>query len=63
MLKWLSIFMDEGVAEWPMPNREKGFYKAWLGLAKYDKDYQIYKDTPQTATAALDQLFQNFCRF
>ncbi len=62
MLKWLSIFMDEGVAEWPMPNREKGFYKAWLGLAKYDKDYQIYKDTPQTATAALDQLFQNFSK-
>ena len=59
MLKWLSIFLDEGLAEWPMPNREKGFYKAWLGLAKYDKDYQLDKDTPQSASIALDQLLQN----
>ncbi|MCL6217890.1 DUF2309 domain-containing protein [Zunongwangia pacifica] len=62
MLKWLSIFLDEGVAEWPMPDREKGFYKAWLGLARYDKDYQIYKDTPKKASEALDQIFEKYTK-
>lgn len=36
MTKWLSAFMDEGLAEWQMPNKSKGFYLAWKYLAKYD---------------------------
>lgn len=36
MVKWLSAFMDEGLAEWQMPNKEKGFYKAWKALAAHD---------------------------
>jgi uncharacterized protein YbcC (UPF0753/DUF2309 family) len=25
MAKWLAAFMDEGLAEWEMPNKSKGF--------------------------------------
>jgi uncharacterized protein YbcC (UPF0753/DUF2309 family) len=25
MAKWLAAFMDEGLAEWEMPNKKKGF--------------------------------------
>jgi uncharacterized protein YbcC (UPF0753/DUF2309 family) len=25
MAKWLAAFMDEGLAEWEMPNKTKGF--------------------------------------
>ncbi len=38
--KWLSAFLDQGMAEWWMPDREKGFYKAWLSLVPYDKQVQ-----------------------
>lgn len=38
MAKWLACFMDEGLAEWPMPGRKKGFYKAWRKVAKYDDE-------------------------
>ncbi len=36
MVKWLSAFMDEGLSEWPLPGREKGFYQAWLDMGYYD---------------------------
>jgi uncharacterized protein YbcC (UPF0753/DUF2309 family) len=26
MAKWLAAFMDEGLAEWEMPNKSEGFY-------------------------------------
>ena len=38
MTKWLAAFMDEGMAEWQMPNKYQGFFKAWKTLASYDKD-------------------------
>jgi uncharacterized protein YbcC (UPF0753/DUF2309 family) len=25
MAKWLAAFMDEGLAEWEMPNKNQGF--------------------------------------
>jgi uncharacterized protein YbcC (UPF0753/DUF2309 family) len=37
MAKWLAAFMDEGLAEWEMPNKN-GFYNAWRKLAVYDTD-------------------------
>lgn len=33
MIKWCAAFLDEGHATWPMPFREKGFYRAWRLLA------------------------------
>ncbi len=34
MAKWLSAFMDEGLAEWDMPFKTEGFYGAWLSLIR-----------------------------
>ena len=36
MIKWIAAFVDEGVAGWSMPSREKGFYAAWRELAQGD---------------------------
>ncbi|HNP29004.1 MAG TPA: DUF2309 domain-containing protein [Nitrospirales bacterium] len=36
MIKWVAAFVDEGVAGWSMPAREKGFYAAWRELAQED---------------------------
>ena len=37
-VKWLAAFMDEGLAEWSMPGKEMGFYRAWRQIAKYDSE-------------------------
>ena len=36
--KWLTVFLDEGRAEWPMPHRDRGFYAAFQELARYDRE-------------------------
>ncbi len=36
--KWLSAFLDQGQAEWPMPDREQGFYDAFRAVARYDDE-------------------------
>lgn len=36
LIKWLTVFMDQGSTEWNMPDREKGFYNAWRTVATYD---------------------------
>ena len=38
LTKWLAAFMDQGRAEWPMPNREQGFYAAFRAVAPHDGD-------------------------
>ncbi|MFB6075248.1 MAG: DUF2309 domain-containing protein [Haloarculaceae archaeon] len=38
LTKWLSAFLDQGRAEWPMPNREQGFYGAFRSVAPHDGD-------------------------
>lgn len=53
MSKWLSGFMDEGLAEWPMPNRDQGFYKSWLSIAPYDTDLPDRKEVKKLADDAL----------
>ncbi len=37
MIKWCQAFLDEGQATITMPGREKGFYRAWVLLAPFDK--------------------------
>jgi len=58
MVKWLSAFMDEGLAEWSMPKKEQGFYSSWRNLAKYDKEVKFgaLGNILKTATLALDSL-------
>jgi uncharacterized protein YbcC (UPF0753/DUF2309 family) len=36
MIKWCSVFLDEGEASWSMPGRERTFYRAWKALASHD---------------------------
>jgi len=36
MIKWIAAFVDEGLAGWEMPSREKGFFQAWQELAQWD---------------------------
>jgi uncharacterized protein YbcC (UPF0753/DUF2309 family) len=36
LIKWITAFVDEGLAGWKMPLRQNGFYHAWRDLAQYD---------------------------
>ncbi|MDG2088196.1 MAG: DUF2309 domain-containing protein [Arenicellaceae bacterium] len=36
MIKWVSSFVDEGMAGWAMPDKRLGFYSAWRELAQLD---------------------------
>jgi len=36
LIKWVTAFLDEGLAGWKMPNREEGFYQVWRNLAQED---------------------------
>ncbi|MFB6251879.1 MAG: DUF2309 domain-containing protein [Halobellus sp.] len=38
LTKWLSAFLDQGGAEWPMPDRSKGFYSAFRSVARHDSE-------------------------
>ncbi len=53
--KWLAAFMDEGLAEWEMPNKNEGFYKAWRKLAKYDTEIKV-KNTNEISEIASEAL-------
>ena len=55
MAKWLSVFMDEGLAEWSIPNKNLGFFKAWKQLSRYDKDTKVIfkNEIPNTSEETL----------
>lgn len=36
VIKWVSSFVDEGMASWGMPAKREGFYAAWRELAQHD---------------------------
>ncbi|WP_019038258.1 DUF2309 domain-containing protein [Psychroflexus tropicus] len=58
LVKWLSAFLDEGVAAWDMPNKQKGFYQAWKSLAIYDKDLNMPrgKSLPESSLEVITEL-------
>ncbi|MFC3562694.1 DUF2309 domain-containing protein [Pedobacter jamesrossensis] len=60
--KWLGAYMDEGMSEWEMPGREKGFFSCWRSLAIYDPEIRIIsgKEIPQTANQALAASLQGY---
>src|SRR5690606_37108015 len=62
MAKWLAAFLDEGLAEWTMPNKNEGFYKAWRKLAIYDNDLPklTLKEIPTTSAEALDDVLHGY---
>jgi hypothetical protein len=59
MIKWLAAFLDEGQAGWPMPGRDKGFWRAFKALAAHDPqipgraDLAQLPDEPLAAVLAL----------
>ena len=60
--KWLAAFMDEGLAEWEMPGKDEGFYKAWRNLAAYDGELgKVAKNKiPATSSEALNQVMGGY---
>lgn len=60
--KWLSAFMDEGLAEWDMPFKTEGFYAAWRHLAIYDSELgtTTLRDIPKTSSEALEILLKDY---
>ena len=41
VIKWVSAFVDEGMAAWVMPSRNTGFYSAWRELAQHDSSGRL----------------------
>jgi uncharacterized protein YbcC (UPF0753/DUF2309 family) len=62
MAKWLSAFMDEGLAEWDMPFKTEGFYPAWRHLIIYDSEIGTtsLKEIPKTSAEALVDLLKEY---
>ncbi len=62
MSKWLAAFLDEGLAEWEMPGKKEGFYKAWRKLALYDGALGILvlDDIPKTCSEALALILKDY---
>ncbi|MBO0353378.1 DUF2309 domain-containing protein [Muricauda ruestringensis] len=62
MVKWLSAFLDEGLAEWEMPFKELGFYNAWRKLASYDEHLGSINmsEIPKTPIETLESLLARF---
>ncbi|MGK0414796.1 MAG: hypothetical protein ACJA1B_003025 [Polaribacter sp.] len=63
MVKWLSSFMDEGLAEWEMPYKTEGFYTAWRLLVVYDSESTgktALKDIPKTSIATLEEILKDY---
>ncbi|WP_336134770.1 DUF2309 domain-containing protein [Natronomonas amylolytica] len=61
--KWLSVFLDQGNAEWAMPDREAGFYAAWRAVAPYDDEIpgcDAPSDLPDTPEAALEAVLSDY---
>ncbi|MGH7256732.1 MAG: putative inorganic carbon transporter subunit DabA, partial [Nitrospirales bacterium] len=42
VIKWCAPFVDEGLASWSMPSRERGLYLTWRDLAGRDRSWQFW---------------------
>jgi hypothetical protein len=63
LTKWLSAFLDEGRTQWPMPNRDAGFYTAFREVAEYDSEIPnrgIVADLPETPTEAIETVLEPY---
>jgi uncharacterized protein YbcC (UPF0753/DUF2309 family) len=64
MIKWCAAFVDEGMADWSMPSRTHGFYRAWrdlapreaagwtLGISDWARRVEALPDRPEDALAS-----------
>ena len=63
LTKWLSAFLQEGRPQWPMPNREDGFYSAFRSLAAYDSqipDSGAVADLPESPVEAIESVLEPY---
>ncbi|WP_144796996.1 DUF2309 domain-containing protein [Halorubrum depositum] len=63
LTKWLSAFLDEGGAAWPMPNRGDGFYAAFREMAAHDADVPeegLLAALPETPTEAIEAVLEPY---
>jgi len=61
--KWLAAFLDQGTAEWPMPRREQGFYRAVRAVARHDPalpDRGAVADLPERPVDAIEQVLSSY---
>lgn len=56
MVKWLSLFLDQGLTDWSMPDRDKGFYQAWVRLASFDRNIPECNDIRKLPLDSLDAI-------
>jgi uncharacterized protein YbcC (UPF0753/DUF2309 family) len=64
MSKWLGAFLDEGRTNWPMPDREEGFYQALRAIAPHDDQIPDHEELelPETPTEALARALEDVPR-
>jgi uncharacterized protein YbcC (UPF0753/DUF2309 family) len=64
---WCAVYVDEAVAAWHAPDRERGLWGAWLGLAPHDRRLTRLvgrrgrawiAEQPERAESALDHALQ-----
>jgi hypothetical protein len=63
LTKWLSAFLDQGRAKWPMPNREQGFYAAFRAVAPHDgaiPDAKSLADLPEAPVDAIRNCLDDY---
>lgn len=62
VIKWLMPFMYEGLAEWSMPYKEQGFYKAWKSLDCYNKEFSLNSSEalPDESVELIESLIKEF---
>ncbi|MEF8866891.1 MAG: DUF2309 domain-containing protein [Haloarculaceae archaeon] len=57
--KWLAAFLDQGRTEWPMPDRERGFYAAFRAVARHDRaipDRAAVAELPDSPVDAIERV-------
>jgi uncharacterized protein YbcC (UPF0753/DUF2309 family) len=63
LTKWLAAFLDQGHAEWSMPNRDGGFYAAFRATARHDRsipDREQLADLPEEPVAAIEGVLREY---
>ena len=60
--KWLASFMDEGLAEWDMPFKDRGFYAAWRQLVIFDSEtgFKSLDEIPESSEKAIEEILIPF---
>ncbi|MFB6090168.1 MAG: DUF2309 domain-containing protein [Halobellus sp.] len=65
LTKWLSAFLDQGAAEWAMPDRSAGFYDAFRAAARHDREIperEAIADLPDDPIDALAESLADYPR-